>query len=364
MPGSPCTATQAIVPDAEARRAARRAARARCRGRRSPRARASCGGLVLERARDVGARADAELGEHVAQVRLDRLLAEEERLRRSRGSCGGRARARRSRARAGSAPRARRPSAARRARPRARSSRRISSRTRCDPHASSSDSAWRSAATASLRSPAATRQRPRSAWQKAATRRAPAASASAAASSAFAAAATGSPCGEQHGGPAARGGRRRDVQPERRRVLLGPAHVRVAALDPPERELDEPEDLPVEAALDRDLVGEVVVAERVHDLPRLLDLPGLEARAAELPPGPAARPRASCRRPSGARPSRSPRPPRSPRRGCPRGSAPSPARRATRRGSGRCRRRARPRPRRRTARSPRRSARRTRTGSP
>ena len=55
---------------------------------------------ALDRARDLDARADAELGEDVAQVGLHRLLATGTARRRSGGSCGGRRRARRSRARA------------------------------------------------------------------------------------------------------------------------------------------------------------------------------------------------------------------------------------------------------------------------
>ncbi len=73
--------------------------------------------------------------------------------------------------------------------------------------------------------------------------------------------------------------RRGRCRPSSRGVLLGAARRRPRRPSTsPERELDEREDLPVEAALDRDLVLELVAAERAHHLARALDLAGLEAR--------------------------------------------------------------------------------------
>ena len=71
-------------------------------------------------------------------------------------------------------------------------------------------------------------------------------------------------------------------------MLLGATYVALGGLLASPCKLDQREDLPVEAFLHRDLVRQVVAAERVHDLPAALDLTGLEERHAEDPAGPAA----------------------------------------------------------------------------
>src|SRR5829696_9471178 len=71
-------------------------------------------------------------------------------------------------------------------------------------------------------------------------------------------------------------------------MLLGATHVAGGSSVASKRELDEREDLPVEAPLDWDLVRQVVAAERVHDLQSALDFARLEQRHAEDPSGAAA----------------------------------------------------------------------------
>ena len=173
--------------------------------------------LALDRPRDVDTRRDAELVEDVADVRLDRLVAEEERRRRSPGSSGGRSTSPAiSSSRLVSAsiplsPDAAGPRGSARA-PSRRSSRRISSRTRTDPHASSSCSASRRTAIASARSPAAASARPWRPREKAAWSRAPTAPAASAERPATRAASCGSPAGEQHRRPRASGERCRQLE--------------------------------------------------------------------------------------------------------------------------------------------------------
>src|SRR5204863_8657487 len=95
---------------------------------------------------------------------------------------------------------------------------------------------------------------------------------------------------EQQRGPATQREHGRQLQAvELGGKPLAAIEVRAGTVDVTERDLDEREDLPVDATLDGDLVLEVVAAERMHDLPRALHVAVLKARAGQLPARPAAR---------------------------------------------------------------------------
>ena len=89
--------------------------------------------------------------------------------------------------------------------------------------------------------------------------------------------------GEQHRRPRAQGERGGQAQVELRGVPLGATDVAVGGVRISARELDERQDLPVEALLHGDLVRQLVTSERVHDLPGALHLARLEQGDAEDP---------------------------------------------------------------------------------
>ena len=229
------------------------------RARPSSRRRRLLAALALDGARDRDARGHLELEEDVAQVRLDRLLAEKEGradllvrqpVADERGDLAPRGRSATPARRR--PPRRRRPRGSRRA-PSLRSSLRTSSRARTEPKRSSSCSACaqrrdRRGAVARQRAGA----RPSSMRANAACSGAPAASAC---SDRGRRARPPRPGRRRARAPPRRGSARasalRQVQVQRGGVGLRPRRVAIGGVDVAERELGERQALPVEARLDR-----------------------------------------------------------------------------------------------------------------
>ena len=89
---------------------------------------------------------------------------------------------------------------------------------------------------------------------------------------------------EQDGGPAARGHRRGQVQAEARGLLLGALHVGLSDLRPAPGQLGVRQHLPVEAALHRDRVLELVPADLPQHVEPAVEVPEQEEHRRERPP--------------------------------------------------------------------------------